>query len=418
MNETFIQNWKAAMPQLRSANPVERAKATTQTIQKNAAIDRKNQESVVNNTFKTDDNGTRYGVGTDGKTYSYNTWNNKVVDMRPLTSAEQRDAISRFSGGNISVDNRIKNNESLTNILQSVVRLYDQGGSLVPGPTNITDLYEGGVYSTWGPLGETTVPKRATTKTEPVLIKFKGLSVPWAVQDDIDTSSRSGWSSSEKHTNEHVPTHELAHATQASSMSKLQNWYNAQAKEAEKYKGKLPATALWAKTTSGLTGIDYPESTTVEEKIKDRAQDKMQQWQNELKEKYGVFGINGLFKIAAKNAGFESVDEAAKTVSRYASSSLSGLDADRGRYPEVFAEAYTDVLLDGDDAKPFSKELIRLFSDYAADMDTKTGETAKKRVSEMRKLLNALPEFSTNNSLTVPEKVNAFTRNYRLTSNR
>ena len=61
----------------------------------------------------------------------------------------------------------------------------------------------------------------------------------------------------------------------------------------------------------------------------------------------------------------ENTKNAAASVSGYAKSSHDKDSADK-KFPfaEMFAEAYTDVLYNGDSARPFSKALVNAYSEY------------------------------------------------------
>ena len=90
---SFVENFRKAFPNAISkedaANPFKLVKAVGNVVRDNAQKSRENREAVVNSTFQTKRDGTNYGVGTDGRTYSYAINNNKVVnarDKRPLPS--------------------------------------------------------------------------------------------------------------------------------------------------------------------------------------------------------------------------------------------------------------------------------------------------------------------------------------------
>lgn len=89
--------------------------------------------------------------------------------------------------------------------------------------------------------------------------------------------------------------------------------------------------------------------------------------------------LQEIFDVAARNAGYDTLQEAAATISGYAlqdaenDNKKGGIDATKNwrpnyhRLPELFAEAYVDYLYNKENASNFSKEIIKLYVDYIND---------------------------------------------------
>ena len=171
---------------------------------------------------------------------------------------------------------------------------------------------------------------------------------------------------------------------------------------AEANKNKYPADKLFVQAVSRLFGNDYElgEEDTVGYKILEDAYDKYNKWSNEIgKSDKGAGGLR-IISSAAENLGFDSVKEAADSISGYAgkrykdSLRIDGKDYEYEyvKEPEVFAEAYTDVLLNDEDAAPFSKEIIRLYKEYADDLSNKTGWRKSDPFKEFKEMFTILPK--------------------------
>lgn len=361
---------------------------------------KENRENVVRTTFKTDEDGNNYGVGTDGNTYSYNMINDQVKNLRPLTVEEQRYAINKFSDGNVEVDEQVTNQTSLTDILKSVVRMYDKGGTLAPERVNISDMRPGSYIAFGAPAGVTTHPRYGGADE----IKINGLSLPNYRRGDEEAANKEGWwpDRENKALGEGVITHELSHSTQNAMSGILERWLEKKEEEAEANKNKYPADKLFVQAVSRLFGNDYElgEEDTVGYKILQDAYDKYNKWSNEIGNSDKGDGGLRIISSAAKNLGFDSVKEAADSISGYAGKRYKNslrIDGKEYEYedvkgPEVFAEAYTDVLLNDEDAAPFSKEIIRLYKEYADDLSNKTGWRKSDPFKEFKEMFTILPK--------------------------
>lgn len=141
---------------------------------------------------------------------------------------------------------------------------------------------------------------------------------------------------------------------------------------------------------------------TVEEKMRDSAYDKSEEWQQKHQGDSWSIQTN-LFKKAADNLGFKSVEDAVSTISEYATNNNT----------EAFAEAYTDVLINGDNAKPYSKELIKLYMEVADDAAKAFGKNKPTQLKLFQELTNLFPE---NRLRKEKLTLNDFRNNYRLIS--
>ena len=89
-------------------------------------------------------------------------------------------------------------------------------------------------------------------------------------------------------------------------------------------------------------------------------------------------------------------------MSGYAYNSTTTIDKNSKYFPELFAEAYTDVLYNGNDAAPYSKELIKLYVDYIIDYNNtfkdwnSINRTLNMSRDELLRLLNDKESFIRN----------------------
>lgn len=80
---SFVENFRKAFPNAISkedaTKPFKLVQAVSNVIREKSQKSEDNKEHVANNTFQMNKDGTNYGVGTDGKTYSYTIgFNNKT----------------------------------------------------------------------------------------------------------------------------------------------------------------------------------------------------------------------------------------------------------------------------------------------------------------------------------------------------
>ena len=175
-----------------------------------------------------------------------------------------------------------------------------------------------------------------------------------------------------------------------------------QKEEAKNNMNKYPADKLLQQAVSRAFGKDYEltETDSVGYQIMNDANEKYSKWVKENEEKSGTFDSLGIFDKAAKNAGFDSLEDAAASISGYAGERYQGSFVVNGnRIPydyvdkdEVFAEAYTDVLLNGEDAAKFSKELIGLFREYADTLATRTRTNRNDSFKQIQEMFAVLPK--------------------------
>lgn len=278
--------------------------------------------------------------------------NKAYIDAQIKETAPLRAAIREASGGRVVVDQSIYNKTSLERILNSVKAMQEQsGGALQPGYTVITDSKNNrrvnkiNLGEAWpdGPtwkniLGfQWNLPRdHYGTKNAPYRVYLRdpnavayndllardALDSDWTIEnfndDDVESATHS---------------HELAHTAYYDALKKVKN----------------PLLAF---------GSDR------------KAIEDFKNSHHSLQE---------MFDVAAKNTGFRNVKDAAASISRYALSDAQddarkgGLDASKNwgpqylRLPEVFAEAYNDVLYNKQYASEYSKELIRLYTEYVND---------------------------------------------------
>lgn len=380
---------------------IDRTRAIADMVHSNALKARENRENVVRTTFKTDDDGNSYGVGSDGNTYSYNMVNNQIRNLRPLTVEEQKYAINKFSNGNVSVNDQITNQTSLTDILKSVVRMYDKGDKLTPDKVNISDMYPDRYVFAGSPSGTAAQSNSLDAADE---IEINGLSFP-SLRRSIEKSANNiGWwtDKENKALGEGVITHELSHTAQNAASKILDRWRHKKIEEAEANAKKYPADKLFMQAVSRLFGNDYElgEEDTVGYKILQDAYETYDKWNNEIGRTDLGYGGVRILETAARRLGFDSVAAAADSISGYAGKRLEDtltIDGKKEKYEsvsdaEVFAEAYTDVLLNEDNAAPYSKEIIRMYKDYTEDLSKKTGWKRSDPFKEFKEMFTILPK--------------------------
>lgn len=276
------------------------------------------------------------------------------VDAQIKETAPLRAAIRETSGGRVIVDQSIYNKTSLERILNSVKAMQEQnGGALQPGYTIISDSKNDERFdgenlgeaasdgSIWGNLflpgfqwnlprdhyGTKNAPYRVYLE-DPNDVEYNdrlarlALDTNWSIEDYNDDDVESA-----------TQSHELAHTAYFDALKKIKN--------------PLLAFGSDRKTIEDFKNTHH--------------------------------SLQEMFEVAAKNTGFKNVKDAAASISEYASTDArkdeekGGLDTSKNwgpqyiRLPEVFAEAYNDVLYNKQYASEYSKELIRLYAEYVND---------------------------------------------------
>lgn len=386
------------------------------------AIGNDNALYIVGNTYQRNNDGTYYGMGWDGRPYSYTIKNKIVSDFAPLGIDEQKKAINRISDGKITIHETITNPGTLAEIYRSIKRMNENGnGKLIPDNVVIGDSYPGTLVVS-GLQG--VARKSDGTKEKPDHIDLLGADFPDFKTYMSDKDKQSGWSSAGG--GDAVPQHELAHTAEFALLDSPYRYYEKISKDAEKYDNKYSANELWRDAVSKIkyaipvlmdsvfgthivpskeeveemrNSDDESKNKTAEfwdnyytspadkyrtvgDKMRaDAYYNKVREWERKYDDSYS--GVqSSLFKKAAKNTGFDSVEEAMASISKYAASNES----------EAFAEAYTDVLLNRDKAKPFSKELIRLYTEAADDAAKTFGKNKPTQLKMLDQLFNILPD--------------------------
>lgn len=292
----------------------------------------------------------------------------KEYDQERKETAPMREAIKELSGGKVIVKDNVHNPETLKNIMASVLRMNQfNDGALFPGYTEVSDPG----YSYWrrwddnnlgefisGEYGRAIAPHISVgTKNHPYEIYLRDTNYPeWNLGIATDDSSSGWWPKTGDEEDYPVPTHELAHSAQRDAAKKVKN--------------------------PGLT-MDYAERI--------RRQKFMSTHEPMQK----------LFDIAANRLGFNSLQEAAENVSGYAATDPKKEESGKRkapkdwspgvRLPEVFAEAYTDVLYNKNNANPYSKELINLYTEYVNDYEEAFGKRDNKNIDSFKMALGILP---------------------------
>lgn len=294
----------------------------------NTGLNRDMALYIVGNTYQDNDDGTHYGMGWDGRPYSYKIDGNEVKDFTLLDANEHKKAIERLTNGKVKVDDSITNTGTLAQIYRSIKKMQDfKKGNLVPGNTNISDP-DPGHGDEYGYVG-LTYNKRGTGDSDVLLFNAdypemnrsrKQYDLGRAPTGDVD----------------HVTAHELSHAADFNRIN---------------------------------------------------AYDKYHKLESDLG------GGEAMFEQAAKNAGFGSIKDAVATISSYALEDPY----------EAFAEAYVDVLYNRDNAKPFSKELVRLYNEQ---IDMLTRAMGPKDAATFRK------EYGLNNGIMTQQQIKDAVVNY------
>lgn len=368
-----------------------------------------NRKHIIDNTFQYNPDGTNYGVGTDGKTYSYTMFNNRVKDIKPLSVDDQKKAISDLSLGRVQVDDSITDPDYLTQIHRSLKRMVDYGGgNMIPDYVNIKDPFPGGAVLFDTSLGITRWNEG--TQDNPDEIEYKGTAWPKAIESDVEDAIKRGHNVGNKDgtAKDVVPTHELAHAVNISIQDILRRQEERELKEAEKYKDQyslndlvlLAVKRLFFEPDAEPEEYYYSVGSRMKSNIRKKYGKLYAEFNHDgdYSEPPGVFmapdaDLQSIFEKAAKNLGYKDSLEALGNVSEYAMATED----------EAFAEIYTDVLLNGDDADPYSKEVMKEYEKVADKWSKRTGRNAEFTKRKMKETFS-VPDLTKGNFLTELER--------------
>ena len=332
-----------------------------------------------------------------------------------------RDTIRKRTGGKVEVADSINNENSLLGILRSYMRMKNYGnGNLVPDNVTVFDPKPGTVRVLSGGVGgEYWNQGGLKSSRDPIAI----LDTSWNPGNtpELDTGENRFHPVTGNNVNA-TSQHELAHAAQFAYDTMPQRYHSRLLEDVNKYKDKYSAgdiiydslskvkyavpklfdamfgthivptykewadmtdenaAAFWADNFKSLKdGYSYD---TMAEKMAKSASDKTKDFFDSHTGWKHPENPDGLFEQAAKNTGFNSVDEANASISGYAKSD----------WTEAFAEAYSDVLLNGDKATPYSKELIRLYSEAVDKWAKRFRENEMPmQLSMLKKLMDVSP---------------------------
>lgn len=291
----------------------------------------------------------------------YETEGRRAVDEEIKRSAPLRDVIEQLSDGRVVVDKGIYDEGTLKKVLTSVLKMKQfNDGVLFPAYTIVSDpgkkIWEDNPY-----VSGFIEREQTGTKNSPYKVSIRNANLSrinnWVAEQNEDST----WhpKTGDK-TEDPTIMHELSHSAQYDANKKI----------------KDPALTF-----------DYAEKIK-RQKFRDTHLSPQQ-----------------LFDKAANNLGFKDAAEAAMGVSGYAAED-AGYESwaiskgtlkpvknwsPQSRLPEVFAEAYTDVLYNGDKANQYSKELMRLYTDYVNDYEKTFGKNSNKNVDNFKHALGILP---------------------------
>lgn len=256
----------------------------------------------------------------------------EFIDKQVKDTAPLRSEIRELSDGKVIVDESIYNPTELQRIKNIVQKMKDyNGGALFPGYTVISNSFDLGGPDAQGAFfhgdklnmyGFASFPNGAYgTKNNPYRVYLKNANNP-EYNDELEKDDiKSGWHPKTGEIDQSsAHTHELSHSVHKEALKKSHPpTLSMSPEEDEAYKNLVNKFSTFRDLVQKLTDAKYLENT--------------------------------------KNA--------AKSVSGYAEAS-HGEDSTDKKFPfrEMFAEAYTDVLYNGDSARPFSKALVKAYSDY------------------------------------------------------
>lgn len=348
-----------------------------------------------------------------------NDWGDNEVKASAL-----RDIIKKKTDGRVEVTDSINNENSLLGILRSYMRMKNYGnGNLVPDNVRVYDPEPDRVVVLGRTIGGEYFHEGGT-KNSPDLIAIPDTSLNAGRPPELDTRE-DRFHPIKDNNKEYIVTHELAHAAQEAHDGMKNRYVQRALDDAEKYKDKysaddimkyslsqlkytipklfdtvfgthiVPTYEEWGNMTDenaaafwkdNFKSLDdgYSYETVFTKKFNELG-DKLSPFDWSASDEYKELESDrghSLFEKAARNAGFNSVDEANRSISRYADAS----------WAEAFAEAYSDVLLNGDKATPYSQELIRLYSEAADKWSKKfRSDEMPMQVDMFKKLMDVSP---------------------------
>lgn len=283
-------------------------------------------------------------------------------------TAPLREKIKEVSGGKVSVDDTIYNEKELRRILNTVQKMKSyNNGVLFPGYTVISNSFKDTeddgqfLYGDYKNIyGLAPFPNGLYgTKNNPYKIYIKHANAPdWNDYRNAD-SIKSEWhpkTGEENQSSTH--THELSHSAHKEALKKSHPptlWMSPE--EDEAYKNLISKFSSFRDLVQKLTDKYHLENT--------------------------------------KNA--------AKSVSGYAEYAHDEDEADKAfPFHEMFAEAYSDVLSNGNSARPYSKALVEAYSEYLneynAIFDNDINRIRKQFNNNnfIKNLRNSSPKFNNN----------------------
>lgn len=205
-------------------------------------INNNNAMYIVGNTYQDNSDGTHYGMGWDGRPYSYSIRGNVVGEFTPLGIDEQKKAIERLTNGKTKIHESITNPATLAAIYRSIKRMQDAGnGNLSPDNVVIGDSAPNKV--TLGPGVMGIARENGGTKENPDHIDLLSTNFPGVQSWKLDSSAEEGHNSAAGL--DALPQHELAHTAEFATLGAPIRYFNKVEKEAKKYRGKYSAGDLW-----------------------------------------------------------------------------------------------------------------------------------------------------------------------------
>ncbi len=292
-----------------------------------------------------------------------NDWGENEVKASAL-----RDVIKKKTDNKVEVTDSINDENSLLTILRSYLQMKNYGnGNLVPDNVVVFNPNPNALDLGMGISGQYW-PKGGTEQSrDPIAVLYTSWNS--GEKPKLDTSEGRIHPVTGEKAQITIP-HELAHAA-GIAYDKIASRYAKRFEEnINKYKNRYSSDDISAKIADATR--------------------KAYEVRKEIREAHDY--PSDLFERAAKNTGFSSVDEANKSISAYAATD----------WAEAFAEAYSDVLLNGDNAVPYSKELIRLYSEAADKWSKRVGkDNTPMQIGRLKELMDVSP---TKDALSIKKK--------------
>lgn len=343
------------------------------------------KQDIVANTFLQEDDGTSFGYSyLDTNTqnsytpsyFQYRMKNGKASDLQKLSPEDQRTKIYSMSDDSVSV-NEIEEQNYLANLMRTMHNINRTTDVLkAPKGTSINEI-DPSKYEDTRILGVTNPDLKQIAIRNPYISNAPLEAQPYSSGVD------SGW-----WTTANPTLHELGHMSDPNFEIALRERFQQQLEEiSEKNRGKysigdiignllynagvpmrqaiknafgvnLGGTAF--RDLSVSPDLEYERSSAAAEaytkQLEDFSEDIMVAWRN-----------------AVQKAGFENTNQALESISEYGGSSPD----------EGFAEAYADVVQNGENAKPFSKALFLEMEKVARKYlpSSTTSELAEKQLA-------------------------------------